>query len=172
MLGLFGGTELFWPFTQLSAWPVWWDVKGVFLAFMLRSACLEPGSFRMGRLSYCSCWLSGHPGSLYHRCRSLSSLSLCGASARHTGHRAHCHRDWRAIHTVSHSQTYTARIVRLPWQGHMGIPLCASVCTQTCPFIGQRRILKCVALNLITLTFPNASIMHFIISTRCAFRPW
>lgn len=99
VLGLFGGAVLFWPLSQLSVWAAWWDVKCVFSAFMSSSVRPEPGSFRMGRLSYCSCWLSAHGGGLYHRCRFLSSLALCVASARHTGHRAHCCCGWRAIHT-------------------------------------------------------------------------
>lgn len=76
----------------------------MFSAFMSSSVRPDPGSFRMGRLSYCSCWLSAHDGGLYHRCRFLSSRALCVASARHTGHRAHCCRDRRTIHTESRSQ--------------------------------------------------------------------
>lgn len=64
----------------------------------------------MAGLSYCCCWLSGHHGSLYYLCRSLSSLSLCGASPRHTGHRAHC--QWEAVSPAvtdshSHSNSFT-----------------------------------------------------------------
>lgn len=113
VLGLVGGAVLFWPLGQLSAWAAWWDVKCVFSAFMSSSVHSEPGSFRMGRLSYCSCWLSAHGGSLYHRCRFLSSLALCVASARHTGHRAQCGCERRAIHTVSHSQNIHTGVERM-----------------------------------------------------------
>lgn len=84
VLGLFEWAVLLWPFTQLSAWAAWWDVKCVFSAFMLTSVHPDLGSFRMGCLSYCSCWSSAHGGGLYHRCRFLSSLALCVASVRHT----------------------------------------------------------------------------------------
>lgn len=113
-MGLFGGAVLFWPFSQLSVWAAWWDVKCVFSAFMSSSVRPDPGSFRMGRLSYCSCWLSARDGGLYHRCRFLSSLALCVASARHTGQRAHCRRDRRTIHTASHSQNAHTGVVEIP----------------------------------------------------------
>lgn len=146
VLGLFGGAGLFWPFGQLSAWAAWWDVKCVFSAFMSSSVRPDPGSFRMGRLSYCSCWLSARDGGLYHRCRFLSSLALCVASARHAGHRAHCRRGRRTIHTAGHSQNIHT--------GCSGNTFGANVITgpPSDLFIGQRTTVKGLTLESIEVT--------------------
>lgn len=83
----------------------------------------------MAGLSYCCCWLSRHHGSLYYLCRSLSSLSLCGASPRHRGHRAYC--QWEAVSPAvtdchSHSNSFTnihhsfhTATMHLTGRGHM-----------------------------------------------------
>lgn len=155
MLGLFGGTVLFWPLSQLSAWAAWWDVKSVFSAFMSSSVRPEPGSFRMVRLSYCSCWLSAHGGGLYHRCRFLSSLALCVASARHTGHRAHCRCDQRAIHTVSHSQNIHTGVVEIT----SGVNVITGLPSDL--FIGQHTTVKGLTLDT-TESTTSRSIRFFI----------
>lgn len=155
LLGLFGGAVLFWPLSQLSAWAAWWDVKCVFSAFMSSSVRPEPGSFRMGRLSYCSCWLSAHGGGLYHRCRFLSSLALCVASARHTGHRAHCRCHRRAIHTVSHSQNIHTAVVEIT----SGVNVITGPPSDL--FIGQHTTVKGLTLDTTEAT-TSRSIRFFI----------